>query len=310
MTLDNHLFQPPGFNRLSLSTSSGTINYYEANPTLTETIVFLHGFGGGSSSYEWSKVYPAFSAEYRVLAPDLPGWGFSEHRTGEYTAQDYQLAIREFIRATCQRPVIVVASSVVATFCVTVANQQPQLFERLIFMNPSGLKDFGQSYNGSFFSFASQVPFVNDFLYSQVITTRSSIRKFLEERLFVRANRISDEIVEAYFVSAQQKDGKEAAYSFLKGNFTADLAECLPGLKVPTAILWGAKNTYSEPAVGERLSRLSEMIYSFEVIADVGLTPQLELPGVTVAAVRRAMEKSPTSSATSSTGFRDDYAPQ
>lgn len=291
MTSDIHLFQPPGFSRFNVRTSVGEINYYETNSTFAETIVFFHGFGGGSSSYEWSKVYPAFSAEYRVLAPDLPGWGFSEHRAGEYTAQDYRTAISEFIQATCQKPATVVASSVVAAFCVTVANQQPYLFDRLIFMNPSGLKDFGKSYNGSFFSFASQVPLVNDFLYSQVITTRSAIRKFLEERLFVQANRISDEIVEAYFISAQQKDGKEAAYSFLKGNFTADLAESLPALKVPTAILWGAENTYSEPAVGERLSRLSEKICSFEVITDVGLTPQLELPGVTIGAMRRAMVK-------------------
>ncbi len=303
MTFDIHLFQPPGFNRLNLQTSRGEINYYEANPSFTETMIFFHGFGGGSSSYEWSKVYPAFSAEYRVLAPDLPGWGFSEHRAGEYTAQDYETAISEFIKATCQRPVIVVASSVVAAFCVTVANQQPQIFERLILMNPSGLEDFGKSYNGSFFSFASQVPFVNDFLYSQVITTRLSIRKFLEERLFAHPNRISDDIVEAYFISAQQKDGKEAAYSFLKGNFTSDLAESLPALKVPTAILWGAENSYNKPAIGERLSRLSEQIYSFESIADVGQTPQLELPGVTVAAVRRAMAKLPISRASSESRF-------
>jgi hypothetical protein len=31
-----------------------------------ETFVFLHSLGGGSSSYEWSKVYPAI-AESIVL---------------------------------------------------------------------------------------------------------------------------------------------------------------------------------------------------------------------------------------------------
>jgi len=35
-----------------------------------ETLVFLHGFGGGSSAYEWSKVYPAFAAEYRSAGLD------------------------------------------------------------------------------------------------------------------------------------------------------------------------------------------------------------------------------------------------
>ncbi len=29
-------------------------------------LLFLHNFGGGASAYEWSKVYPAFAAEYRI----------------------------------------------------------------------------------------------------------------------------------------------------------------------------------------------------------------------------------------------------
>ncbi len=60
---------PSGFCQRSISTKLGTMVYYtaEGEPWLTETngnakelptLVFLHGFGGGSSAYEWSKVYP------------------------------------------------------------------------------------------------------------------------------------------------------------------------------------------------------------------------------------------------------------
>ncbi len=42
-----------------------------------EILVFLHGFGGGSSAYKWSKVYPVFVAKYQIVAPDLIGWGRS-----------------------------------------------------------------------------------------------------------------------------------------------------------------------------------------------------------------------------------------
>ncbi|WLT38954.1 alpha/beta fold hydrolase [Synechocystis sp. B12] len=79
------MIEPLGFTRNSLVTSLGTIVYYEATEAPwveavdslgdRQTLVFLHGFGGGSSAYEWSKVYPAFAADYRVLAPDLLGWG-------------------------------------------------------------------------------------------------------------------------------------------------------------------------------------------------------------------------------------------
>jgi len=283
------LFQPPGFARLDQPTARGRINYYEANADATDVIVFLHGFGGGSSSYEWSKVYPAFSAESRVIAPDLPGWGFSEHRAGEYTAQDYRVAIGEFLTGVARRPATVVASSVVGALTVQVALDEPQLFERLVLVNPSGLKDFGRPYDGGFFSVVGAVPGLNDFLYSQVITSRWSVRRFLEERLFMRPERINDEMVEAYHTAAQQENGRYAAYSFLQGNFSFDLAEFLPRLAVPTAILWGVGNSYEGPEVGRRMADLNPQIFYFEAIPDVGITPQLELPAVTIGAIRRAL---------------------
>jgi pimeloyl-ACP methyl ester carboxylesterase len=75
-----------------------------------ETLVFLHALGGGSSAYEWSKVYPAFAAEYRILAPDLIGWGRSEHPARNYRVEDYVQMILAFIQQTCNGPVTVIAS--------------------------------------------------------------------------------------------------------------------------------------------------------------------------------------------------------
>ena len=83
------MFIPVGFEQKSIVTSQGRMVYYSNNQTPWKndtdntnglpTLVFFHGFGGGSSAYEWSKVYPALASEYRILAPDLVGWGRSEH---------------------------------------------------------------------------------------------------------------------------------------------------------------------------------------------------------------------------------------
>lgn len=71
-------FQPPGFGQGVAQTSLGLIVYYTPVETFKQnddapSLVFLHNFGGGASAYEWSKVYPAFANDYRVLAPDLIG---------------------------------------------------------------------------------------------------------------------------------------------------------------------------------------------------------------------------------------------
>jgi pimeloyl-ACP methyl ester carboxylesterase len=42
-----------------------------------ETILFIHGFGGDKD--HWGTFVTAFSRNYRVIAPDLPGFGESGH---------------------------------------------------------------------------------------------------------------------------------------------------------------------------------------------------------------------------------------
>ncbi len=160
------MFQPLGFEQRSIITSLGRIVYYTANGALwqddvsakgdRETLVFLHGFGGGSSSYEWSKVYPAFAAEYRVIAPDLLGWGRSEHPVRNYTIEDYLTTIREFLEQTCTGPVTVIASSLTAALTIRVAIAHPNLFKSLILTTPAGLSDFGSRLLPQFFCSVSQ----------------------------------------------------------------------------------------------------------------------------------------------------------
>ena len=100
------MLQPLGFEQRSVTTSLGRMVYYtnsgepwhQVSTDLDlETLVFLHGFGGGSSAYEWSKVYPAFAAEYRIVAPDLIGWGRSEHLARNYRIDDYLTTIAQFL---------------------------------------------------------------------------------------------------------------------------------------------------------------------------------------------------------------------
>jgi haloalkane dehalogenase len=251
-------------------------------------LVFLHGFGGGSSAYEWSKVYPAFAAEYRVLAPDLIGWGRSEHPARNYMIDDYLTTIREFIQQTCTGPVKVIASSLTAAFTIRVAIAYPDLFESLILVTPAGLSDFGEDYSRSVFAQIVSVPIIDRVLYSTGIATSGGIRNFLERRQFAQSNRIYEEIVEAYLQSAQQPNAEYAALSFVRGDLCFDLSLYIQQLKTPTAIIWGQQSEFTGPEIGRRLSdKNPQAIRVFQQLENVGLTPQLELPAVTIGLIRQ-----------------------
>jgi len=292
------MFQPLGFEQSSVNTSLGRIVYYTnvglpyrddiTTDTKKETLVFLHGFGGGSSAYEWSKVYPAFAVEYKIIAPDLLGWGRSEHPARNYKIDDYTTTIREFIEQTCTEPVTVIASSLTAAFTIRVAIAHPDLFKSLILTLPAGLSDFGEDYSRSIFAQIVSVPIVDRLLYTTGIATSSGIRNFLEQRQFGDSNRVYEEIVEAYLESARQPNAEYAALSFLRGDLCFDLSLYIQQLTTPSAIIWGQKSQFTGPEIGRRLAEMNpQAIRVFLELANVGLTPQLELPAVTIGLIRR-----------------------
>ena len=50
--------------------------YREAGPADAPVVLLLHGFP--TSSFQYRELIPRFADRYRVIAPDLPGFGFTE----------------------------------------------------------------------------------------------------------------------------------------------------------------------------------------------------------------------------------------
>lgn len=290
------MFIPPGFSQNSVSTSLGEMVYYtnsnvsgnDADISSRETLVFLHGLGGGSSAYEWSKVYPAFATEYCIIAPDLLGWGRSAHPERNYTVEDYIATIQEFIEHTCNEPVSVIASALTAAFTIRVAIARPELFKSLILTTAAGLNEFGTDYQDNFFTKLAGTPIIDRLLYSTGVATSFGIQSFLEQRQFAQKDRVYPEMVKAYLQSAQQPNAEYAALSFVRGDLCFDLTQYITQLTVPTALIWGQASEYTGPKVGQRLQAMNpQAILIMYQLDDVGFTPQLELPAVTIGLIRK-----------------------
>lgn len=283
---------PPGFERHSLSTALGTVRYAAADeacwgPPPAEPLVFFHGFGAGSSGYEWSKVYPAFAPLYRVLVPDLVGWGASERPRRTYSATDYTQHLGDILDALSPEPVWVVASSLTAALVVQVAVAQPQRFRGLVLVAPAGLKDFGTDLTPQVIADLTRLPGLDQVLYHSALANPEAIRLFLNQRQFADGDRIATEMVEAYTQSAQQPNADVAAFAFVRGDLSVDLAADLPHLTVPTVVLWGEQAQFTPIELGRRLVALNPAaIAHFVAMPQVGLTPQLEQPSATIGLVR------------------------
>jgi pimeloyl-ACP methyl ester carboxylesterase len=285
-------FQPIGFGQRVCETSLGVMAYYtplddpwrnpaEPLPDLPP-LVFLHSLGGGSSAYEWSKVYPAFANDYRVLAPDLVGWGQSSHPTREYSAEDYFTTLTEFLEETGS-PATVFASSLTAGITIRLAIQRPDLFQLLILVCPSGYSDFGTNFSQSLSAQITKIPGLNDAIYNLGAANEAAVLNFLGQFLFAQPSRITAEMVSAYVTSTQQRHAQYAALSTLKGNLSFDLSRYIGQLQTPTVMIWGENAWFNRPSIGQRLAKLNPaMIKGFHVIPDAGVLPHLECPAYVV----------------------------
>jgi len=301
-------FQPPGFTQHIITTSLGVMVYYtptaypeggtashrpwRRHPEVGEDLpplVFLHSLGGGSSAYEWSKVYPAFAPDYRVIAPDLIGWGRSTHPMRDYQPEDYFQVITELLEQI-GTPATIVAASLTGGLIIRLAIQRPDLFRSLFLVSPAGYADFDSNYGKGIPAQIASIPGIDRLLYAAGAANEFAVRNFLEQFLFADRSRVTQEMVEAYLTSAQQLNAEYAALSSLRGDLCFDLSLYLPQLTVPTIFVWGEQSRFGSPALGKRLAVLNpQVVQEFWTIPDTGVLPHLETPAIVIGLLRKAL---------------------
>lgn len=142
--------------------------YLEAGAPQKPLIVLVHGFTG--SKENWLPLMRALSGQYRLIAPDLPGWGETERQAGaDYgpVAQSERLAA--FLRTLPEPPALLIGHSMGGQIAGMVAARQPRLVSRLALLSSAGVRfrdnAFGQAV------LAGHNPFE--------VTNRAELRRYL-----------------------------------------------------------------------------------------------------------------------------------
>ena len=71
------------------------IFHREAGDSQAPAVLLLHGFP--TSSHMFRNLIPELAAKYRVVAPDLPGFGFSDAPDHKSFAYTFSQEIRSFL---------------------------------------------------------------------------------------------------------------------------------------------------------------------------------------------------------------------
>lgn len=257
------------------------LHLYDAAPQSCAPVLLLHGLGDEADS--WQRLIPLLVPHRRVIAPDLPGFGRSEHPRRAYTLRFFTQSLQDLLEALFPRSdsrVTLVGSSLGAAIALRFALEHPERVERLFLLdgpvirgrlNPRlllfSLPVLGERLYNSFrrdqeLAYASLRPYYHD-----LEALPLELRAFLRERVWERV--WSDEQRRAYLSTYRWLVWQALWGLFKPGE--------LRGLKVPTTIVWGEQD-HIAPADSARA--LAESIPGSRLVTlkDCGHLPQQEKP--------------------------------
>ena len=248
-------------------------------------MVLLHG--AGDNALDWRWVMPALAATHRVYAPDLPGSPNSARPPVDYSPAFFERFLAAFVGALDIGRATFVGNSFGGLIALRLALSAPARVRALVLVDSAGL---GRAVNPVFTSVnvpglgEAAIPFwrtpVGAYQRAWGRTAllfahppRSVPREWLEEQ---RRLALTPGYLEAHLAVLRTQ------VSF--GGQREVLVDRLPLLKMPTLVVWGARDrVFPESQARDAVAHLPEG--SLALIADCGHMPHVECPDRFLAAL-------------------------
>jgi pimeloyl-ACP methyl ester carboxylesterase len=225
-------------------------------------VLLLHGFP--ETSHAWHKQVPALAKHYRVVAPDLRGYGGSDKPKGIAAYRTSVLAddIVALIRAFGAERAHIVGHDWGGGVAWTVAIEHPEAVDRLVALNcphPAVMVRALRSNLGqirkSWYMFVFQIPWLPEwtFLRDNAQTLKNVLRRSAK-----RPDTFSDADLDEYARAFSAPGAATAAINY----YRAAARSKVPSgkIKAPTLIIWGEDDI----ALGIELTRGMEGLFEHQ----------------------------------------------
>ncbi len=245
------------------------------------SLVLLHGLFMDHTT--WDPVGDALGQQYRVVAPDLPGFGQSEKPPESrfpYGINAFADAVVDLYAGLELGRAILVGHALGGAIAITLAARHPELISRLILVDalcyPASL-DLATR--------VALLPMVGGFAFKQ-LWGKSAFKAYFKESYLSRDGRIPSPRLDHYYESFNTPAARASALSTLRATRdTRAVVAHIARITTPTLVIWGSEDTLYPAALGHRMSR--EIPEAGFQLVGAGHAPQEEQPAEVVAAIQR-----------------------
>jgi 3-oxoadipate enol-lactonase len=237
-------------------------------------LVLLHAFP--LSREMWQPQIAALSRDFRVLAPDLPGFGGTAGFADEPSIDGMAIAVSELLDAlSITEPVALVGLSMGGYVAFAFARRYPDRLRALVLADTRAEPDdeTGKANRDKLIAFAKD--------HSAADVIDQMMPKMLSEETRSTRPQVVAEV--RRIASAQPIGGIISALQALRDR--PDARSGLDAIGIPTLVIVGAEDAVTPPAVAKDLA--IKVSGSLEVIPGAGHLSNLEQPEIFSDVVRR-----------------------
>jgi epoxide hydrolase 4 len=261
-------------------------------------MILLHGFP--EFWYSWRHQIPFFAKRFKVIAPDMRGYGETEkpREIDKYRIDNLVRDIIELIHSFGKKKAIIVGHDWGAIIGWSIAMIAPSVIEKLIIMNAphpalyqkNAFRNLSQMQKSwyIFFFLMQKVP-------EKVLSSNNfELLKHMFESSIKRKDKFTQDDMKNYISSWCKGKGErgEDGYSngiagginYYRANLNTEFWENLgesipfPKIKSPTLMIWGEDDMFFGKELAENTGEFIEAPFSMELISNCGHWVQQEAP--------------------------------
>ena len=246
-------------------------------------IVLIHGTS--ASLHTWDGWAEALRSQRRVIRFDLPGFGL----TGPNAVDDYSMAVYvQWLGALLDRlgvqRAVLAGNSLGGEVAWATAHAMPERVDKLILVDAAGYAFESESVPLALRIAAT--PGLN--VLMRQLLPPGMVEKSVRS-VYGDPARVTPQLVQRYRDLALRAGNRHALATRMAQHNTGREQD-IRDLKIPTLILWGARDRLIPPANGDRFAadiQGSQLV----VFPELGHVPQEEDPAATVAVVQKFLEQ-------------------
>lgn len=249
-------------------------------------LLLIHDLNPAASAYEWNRTVRKLAENHTVYTIDLIGCGRSDKPKFTYTNYLYVQMISDFINHVIGHKTDVAVTGLSSTFVIMACNARPELFGRILLINPVKLSILHKIPNKrtKALKFLLEAPIIGTLIYN-MCTSSHKIKQLFYGVYFSNRRKCSSKNIAAYHEAAHLgKSNAKFLFSSLRGRFVnINIAHAIKQINNTIILICGTDVKHVE----EIMNEYTELNPSIEkdIIPNTAYLPQLEDPAAVVSQI-------------------------